>query len=524
MKIENQKYRFYCGWALTIGIAALVAALFHTALIETWNAWQTEEYSHGYLVPFIGVMLVLYRATQVTDVPRNNSWLGVLGVALTLILLMLFNMAGIMGIQPVLFVAFIMALFITFNGVRYSMALLPALAFFLFLVPLPKFLYYTISFNMQMISTDLSVVMLKMAGISVFQEGNIIDLGIMQMEVAEACNGLRYLFPLMALGYLLAFMYQAPLWKRALLFLSTIPITILLNSVRIFFIGLSANWWGPEVASGIVHDAEGWVVFLACFILLIIEIYILRLFGTDERINYDVLSFPSGASLHAFKQFHFGNPAKASLFIMLIATVAHLFIGVAGLNRVQPIYLSQPLNQFPTQINTWIGRPQRMDAQSLEVLGTHDYFLGDYRTLNGDVVNLYMLYYPKQDSTSNQAIHTPEVCIPGGGWVIQSHEIMDIKDSRGFIRKVNRLIIAKGIERQLVYYWFYQGENMTVNTVSARLSIIRRALFEGKANGGMVRLVTVIGRDEGDEAIAEERLRSFFADSDKTIYQRLYQQ
>lgn len=104
--------------------------------------------------------------------------------------------------------------------------------------------------------------------IPVFLEGNIIDLGVYQLQVVEACSGLRYLFPLMSLGFIAAYFYQAAFWKRAIVFLMTIPITILMNSFRIGVIGVMVDNWGISMAEGFLHDFEGWIIFMACAAIL----------------------------------------------------------------------------------------------------------------------------------------------------------------------------------------------------------------------------------------------------------------
>lgn len=498
-----------------LAILSATAVLFRTALVETWNAWQTEEYSHGYLVPIVGLMLLFHKAKIVIIQPQN-SWWGLAGFIFCIVCLVLFELSGMRGIQPLLLVAFLYSIFLTIFGFRYSIAMAAPLGFFLFLVPLPKFLYYQLSFNMQMISTDLSVLMLQASDITVFQEGNIIDLGIMKMEVAEACNGLRYLFPLMALGYLMAFMYQAPLWKRILLFVSTVPITILLNSLRIYLIGVSAQIWGPEIASGIVHDVEGWVIFVACFFVLVLEIIVLKKLGQNEKFDFDPLMLPTGQSLGLIKSISFSQPIKLLVLLLVLLGGIFSFTNTTDLIEVKPVPLEKPFSEFPMQIGEWIGRPQVMDNASLSILGTNDYLLADYRTLHGDKVNLYVLYYEKQDSTSNQIIHSPEICIPGGGWEINSHVIETITTYPYGELKVNKLIITKGKERNLVYYWFYQENRTMFNPFIARLELISMTFFERKANGGMIRLITPIEENESIKD-ASNRLDSFISISSRPI-------
>src|SRR5207253_2194127 len=98
--------------------------------------------------------------------------------------------------------------------------------------------YIQLSQKLQLWSSQLGVAVIRLFGISVYLEGNVIDLGSYKLQVVEACSGLRYLFPLMTLGFIAALFFRAPLWKRSILFLSTIPITVLMNSFRIGMIGI----------------------------------------------------------------------------------------------------------------------------------------------------------------------------------------------------------------------------------------------------------------------------------------------
>ena len=131
---------------------------------------------------------------------------------------------------------------------------------------------------------------IRAAGLSVFLEGNVIDLGSYQLQVAEACSGMRYLFPLMSFGFLCAVLMRGRWWQQAILFVSTVPITILMNSLRIGIIGILVNYYGIEQAEGFLHDFEGWVIFMSCVVILFAEIWIfarmekqkfLEIFGLD---------------------------------------------------------------------------------------------------------------------------------------------------------------------------------------------------------------------------------------------------
>ena len=90
--------------------------------------------------------------------------------------------------------------------------------------PFPDFINVRISTMLQLISSKLGVFMLHYGGMSAYREGNVIDLGFTQLQVVEACSGLRYVLPLMVLSLILAYWFKAHIWKRAFLFLSSIPL------------------------------------------------------------------------------------------------------------------------------------------------------------------------------------------------------------------------------------------------------------------------------------------------------------
>ncbi len=126
----------------------------------------------------------------------------------------------------------------------------------------------------------------------VFQEGNIIDLVKIPASGRRSCSGLRYLFPLMSFGYLVAFLLDDRWWKRIVIFLSTIPITIGLNSLRIALIGVTVDLWGQKMAEGFIHSFEGWSIFLICVAILMGEVWILTRIGARGHFRYQYLVFP----------------------------------------------------------------------------------------------------------------------------------------------------------------------------------------------------------------------------------------
>ena len=234
-----------------------------------------EEYSHGFLIPFIAGWLLWTRRDALMASIGQPSWAGPLLILLAAALEIVGKLSTLYLLPQVGFIVALVGITLAFGGTSLLRVTWLPIAFLIFAIPLPYVVDAGLSFQLQLISSQLGVAFIRLFQIPVFLEGNVIDLGQYKLQVVEACSGLRYLYPLMSLGFLAAYLFQAPLWQRALVFFSTIPITIAMNSLRIGIVGILVNHFGPQDADGFLHMFEGWIIFIACAGLLAGEMYVL---------------------------------------------------------------------------------------------------------------------------------------------------------------------------------------------------------------------------------------------------------
>ena len=140
--------------------------------------------------------------------------------------------------------------------------------FLIFMIPVPMVVISNISFKMKLLAARIAALMLNNMGLAAIQEGSIIKMRYTQVVVDDVCSGLRSLISLGALGSIFAYWMDGAMWRRVLLFLSTIPIAIATNVARIIFLASVSEIWGSEYADGFVHDASGFMVFALAFVLL----------------------------------------------------------------------------------------------------------------------------------------------------------------------------------------------------------------------------------------------------------------
>jgi exosortase D (VPLPA-CTERM-specific) len=327
--------------------------------------------------------------------------------------------------------------------------------------------------------------------------------------VAEACSGLRYLFPLMSLGAIIGYMLHAPAWLRVTVFVVTIPITIVLNSIRIGLTGLLSEHWGLAHTRGFLHFFEGWVVFIVATLMLLVVLWALLRIAMPGKTIRDVLVFesPKGSSVQTYSSRpSFSGARLGLLWALVIVMVVTAILTTMLAVRTEKTPDRNSLDHFPIAVGEWLANEYRLPQETEGVAGASEYYIGDFTSKDAGSVNLYVSFY--QTQLHGQIPHSPKVCIPGGGWQIENMRKIVLRDRRGQPFEANRLVIAKGGHRQLTYYWLKQGGRMYSQEWRARLDLIRISLFENRTDGALVRVVTEIA-PQGAEIEADQRLQKF---------------
>lgn len=516
--IKNSKDLFF---AIGVFFSSLLLLFFSfkDGLQNMAVNWGQEEYSHGYMIPLVSLFLLARKIPDLCAIRATHNWLGVQVIAGGIALLFLGELSSLYTIIQYGFLVALTGIFISFIGMNGTIIIWSALVYLIFMVPLPDFLYFNLSSELQLISSTIGVTVIRWFNISVFLEGNVIDLGSYQLQVVEACNGLRYLFPLMSFGFLIAYLYKAPAWQRAIIFLSTVPITVLMNSFRIAVIGITVNYWGTAAAEGILHDFEGWVVFMACIGVLVFEIWLLNKISGNkgkisERLNMDL---PDIFNSHSLMTPFSGASSKKVVTILSLVLIAIGLIAINSINtREEYVPERVKLNFLPLIKGGWVGREESLDYEIINELDVTDYLIANYTHKDGGLpVNFYIAYYESQ--RKGASVHSPRACIPGGGWRMTEFGTKDLSSYANFSPidskqalppKINRAIISKGKDRSLVYYWFQQRGRIVTNEYLAKWYLFWDSLTMSRTDGALIRVVTNVPENM-DIKEADEHLVKF---------------
>lgn len=253
--------------ALTVVLLGFVYYSIVPPMVMQW--YEDANYSHGFIVPLMAGYFIYERREGLNSTPVE-PW----GVGLAVIMLGLLQLTiGWLGTEyftmRTSLVVVLAGMVLFFFGRRVFLVLLLPISYLFFMVPLPYIVYDAIAFPLKLFVTKVSVAFLKLIGVVVLREGNIIMFPATTLEVADACSGIRSLLSLLALAVAYAFFIRTSTVKRWVIILSAVPIAIFTNAVRVIVTGILAQYWGAKAAEGFFHEFAGLAVFALAMVMLV---------------------------------------------------------------------------------------------------------------------------------------------------------------------------------------------------------------------------------------------------------------
>lgn len=258
--VRNDRRRAYIAAGL-VGFL-LVAIYFRIAgkLVADW--YQFPDYSHGFLVPLFSAFLLWDRRDAVRRARRQPSWAGI-PLVLCGIVAVFFGVYGAeLFLSRTSFILIVAGMIWTLFGREVLRAVRFPLAVLLLAIPFPQIVFNQITFPLQLLASQLASSLLPLLGVPVFREGNVIQLPVMKLEVAEACSGIRSLMSLFTLSVFYGYFLEKTTRGRWILALASIPIAVAANALRIVGTGLCVQYWDPSKGEGFFHEFSGWVMFV----------------------------------------------------------------------------------------------------------------------------------------------------------------------------------------------------------------------------------------------------------------------
>lgn len=243
--------------------------LFGTTIVKLVQDWATNDnYSHGFFVPIIAAYMIWQKKKIIKKHAIRPNYLGLLIIIFGMFVFIAGNIGAELFTMRTAIVITIAGLCTFFFGIRITVTIAAPLVYLMFMVPLPTIIWNKIAFPLQLVAAQITSNVVHIIGIPILREGNVLHLSNTTLEVVDACSGLRSLTSLLALSAAYAYIITLATINKWILFLSAIPIAIIVNILRLTSTVLLATYIGPEAAQGFLHELSGVFVFIVAFIML----------------------------------------------------------------------------------------------------------------------------------------------------------------------------------------------------------------------------------------------------------------
>ena len=255
-------------WLLPLSILAFVYYPTFLWMIDRWAA-RDSYYGHGFLIPLISLYWVMKALPELTVLEKKSDAWGLVPFFLGFFLQVLSGVLRIYFLSAISLILILGGGILFLFGRKVFQKIGFPIFFLLLMIPLPLLLVADITLKMKFFVSEISAAGLRAIGISTLREGSYLHMRNASILVGDPCSGLRSFLAFLCLG--LAFAYGSSLagWRRWVLAISGLPIALLSNVGRVFFLALLSGIYGTQVIQGRIHDLLGLVTFAFAMVLFL---------------------------------------------------------------------------------------------------------------------------------------------------------------------------------------------------------------------------------------------------------------
>jgi EpsI family protein len=366
---------------------------------------------------------------------------------------------------------------------------------------------YQLNFRLKMMAAQTGVHLSGLLGIIVERSGNQVFLqGGKSMIIANVCNGLRTLISMIAFGALYAYICKLRGLWRLLLFGLSVPVAVVVNSIRIVSLIVVADIWDAETATGWYHDTSGVLIFVLAFLMMFglekLILWLHKLCGRPAEVrpifegivrqNEDQDQWPRLAGAFSGRAVWLA----ASALALTAAGVMWLARPSSSAKHFQAVKQVLP-TELTMEGQRWQSYDLPLDKRSLTILDWPHYLLRRYRSGRAEVE--FLLVFSRDNRLG---VHPPDVCLEGGGQdIISKADLLLACSSGGKAIACRELITQDGANRQYFLYTYKCGSKYSRSFWRQQLFIMLNGLTRNDSSGALVRVSTKLD----DEQQARQR-------------------
>jgi exosortase D (VPLPA-CTERM-specific) len=462
---------------VSMTIIVFIAAFWSALSKMSWR-WGSDDNSYCYLIIPVFLYLCWEKREQFNFGVFTWSGWGLLGAACAIFFIFLGELGSVETFTYFGVWGCLASIIVTIYGSRCKDLLFP-IVILLFIVPLPAFINELITFQFKSLATTISAEMLRLVGLSVLQEGNILDLGIGKLEVVDACSGLRYLMSLVLMTLFMGYYFVDQWWKRALLLSMVLPLSIVMNSARIFTTGILTISGHANLTHGAFHDIVGIIVFLIAGVIAYFMAKLLNkikpLAENDHRHQAAIVPAPVDKKFASL-------PILSLCLIFLVSGIVFQRIPKTSTSPQR-----EKFSSFPLTIGPWQGEKHSLTDEILKALWADDYLNATYvNQETNNIIHLLIPFYEYQ-GTAHTA-HAPQSCLLGGGFTIEKalEQKIDLPD--GISITIMTMQMLKNESKLLASYFFLQRGRAITNPWLNKYYLMLDAITKKRTDGALVRV------------------------------------
>lgn len=463
------------------------------------NFWNDGDNSYCYLVVPLCIYLCWEKKDEFFFGQFTWSHWGLMPALLSASFVVIGELGSVKTLSYIGLWGCVTSVVVTLYGWRRCRQLFFPLLVLFFIVPLPPYINRMLTFNMKMMASSLSVEMLRGVGVSVMQNGNILDLGITKLQVVDACSGLRYIVSMILMSLLIGHFFVNGLWRKIVLLILVYPLTILINSLRIFVTGFATLHGYNFLLEEAYHDAAGLVAFGIAGVLLYGTAKLLGRSGSSKK---DKTVQDRGS-----RSYGFATPLALTLSLCLLFAGSGVLVKDIAAKMIIPE--RENFASFPMEISGWQGEPRILSEEIVKGLGSDDYVAATF-SKDGlqNTIHLLIPYYNYQDTS--RAAHAPQSCILGSGWDMEHSTIKSFQITPQEKLDVGLMQLRQGDLQMLGSYFFFQRGRVVNDPWKNKYYQIIDALLMGRTDGALVRVEMTLAKGQNLQE-AEKMLQEFFA-------------
>lgn len=462
-----------------ISIVFIVAVMYAHVGISLANMWWvSDDYSHGFLIPFISLYMVWHKRKSLELIDTAPSIAG--GILLVLLagsMLIAGSMGGVVLLEEISLIVMILGIVLLFWGLSFLKKVALPVFYLIFMIKIFAEGSESFHWPFQLVAVNIGIKLLALAGVPVFQEAQFLQLPNITLEVASACSGVRFLVSIIAIGIPLAIFTQRSWGKRVFLVSFGVVTAIIVNGLRVALIGIWA-YNGHAVVHGPMHIFQGVFVAWFGFIALFAMAWLLR-----DKTQAAPTTHPRGQELRAFFQTTVLRPftGRNPLWLWLVPLI--LLSGLTSyyyFHDVKSRQMDNRLNAFPKEFAAWRGEDKSPLGEYFRAIGADKEILRMYSDGAGEGINLYIGHFGRQQDDKKLVGYQTS-------WKFHRNESrIKLALDDGSTYTVNSAILKNMNERRFVIFWYDIRGRVIADRYMAKALTLLNAAFANRSDGALI--------------------------------------